>query len=285
MPPPARVAYTKFFNGFTLVKTMHTALPNSRCQTGFTLAEVLITLGIIGVVAAMTLQPLIAKYQEKVLLNQLQTAYNIIYNATSRLLDEESTTIKDFGTTPEEGFGVYQDKIEKYLKIIKICQANTNSKNDCNPDKIKIFNKENGDFSIDNYDTVSRLKTYVLSNGMKILFLREAGQCAVKSNFTYDSSLYDGPPYGTYGLGCGGFYVDVNGNKNPNTVGKDIFLFYLVQDGVIPAGMPQEYVWIQQFSSGGQYNYDRVTAWALFNKNMDYLRCDGLDWDGKKTCK
>lgn len=37
---------------------------------GFTLAEVLITLGIIGIVAAMTLPAIVSKYQEKVLVER-----------------------------------------------------------------------------------------------------------------------------------------------------------------------------------------------------------------------
>ena len=41
-------------------------------RIGFTLAEVLITLGIIGVVAAITLPALIQKQQEKILVNQLK---------------------------------------------------------------------------------------------------------------------------------------------------------------------------------------------------------------------
>lgn len=42
---------------------------------GFTLAEVLITLGIIGVVAAMTLPTLISNYQKSVALNRLKQTY------------------------------------------------------------------------------------------------------------------------------------------------------------------------------------------------------------------
>ncbi len=47
---------------------------------GFTLAEVLITLGIIGVVAAMTLPALITKHQKKVFATRVKQAYSIVSN-------------------------------------------------------------------------------------------------------------------------------------------------------------------------------------------------------------
>ena len=50
-------------------------------KTGFTLAEVLITLGIIGVVAAMTLPTVITNVQKKVVENQLKVFNTTINNA------------------------------------------------------------------------------------------------------------------------------------------------------------------------------------------------------------
>lgn len=47
-------------------------------KKAFTLAEVLITLGIIGIVAAMTLPALIGKYQKNQTLTQLKKAYTEI---------------------------------------------------------------------------------------------------------------------------------------------------------------------------------------------------------------
>ena len=50
-------------------------------KAAFTLAEVLITLGIIGVVAALTLPTVINKAQSMILKNQFKKAYSTFYNA------------------------------------------------------------------------------------------------------------------------------------------------------------------------------------------------------------
>lgn len=254
-------------------------------KKGFTLAETLITLAIVGVVAAVIMPAVISAYSEKVLINQLQVAYNIVLNSTMRLMnDEQVVSVKQFAETPEESFLVYQNKLRNYLNVVKICQANSMWANACNTEKIALFNENSGSFIVDNYDVISRLGTFVLDNGMKIMFKEGSGKCSLKSNFTYDDA-YNGSGGGTYGWACGAFYIDVNGNKAPNTVGKDIFLFYLVQDGVIPAGLKQESIWTQQFSSRGEYKYSNVAAWVLYNKNMDYLKCSGLSWEGAHSCK
>lgn len=55
-------------------------------KTAFTLAEVLITLGIIGIVAAMTMPALINKTQDKVLETQRKKAENSLANGYKRIL-------------------------------------------------------------------------------------------------------------------------------------------------------------------------------------------------------
>lgn len=55
----------------------------------FTLAEVLITLGIIGVVAALTLPSLIQKYQEQVLENQLKKMYSTISQGIQKAMADD----------------------------------------------------------------------------------------------------------------------------------------------------------------------------------------------------
>ena len=57
---------------------------NKLRRCAFTLAEVLITLGIIGVVAALTMPTLIAKHQKQVFVNRVKQTYSIVSNRVWR---------------------------------------------------------------------------------------------------------------------------------------------------------------------------------------------------------
>ena len=52
-----------------------------KMKKGFTLAEVLITLGIIGVVASMTLPAVISKNNDKIIISNLKKSYSVIQQA------------------------------------------------------------------------------------------------------------------------------------------------------------------------------------------------------------
>lgn len=58
-------------------------------EEAFTLAEVLITLGVIGVVAAMTMPSLVANYQKKVWVNQLKKTVSVMNQAFQKMLADD----------------------------------------------------------------------------------------------------------------------------------------------------------------------------------------------------
>ena len=75
-----------FFDKVHSLFTTH----NSLKRPAFTLAEVLITLGIIGVVAAMTMPSLIQNYQRHVWLTQLKKSYSVLTNGFKAMLAEDN---------------------------------------------------------------------------------------------------------------------------------------------------------------------------------------------------
>lgn len=83
---------------------------------GFTLAEVLITLGIIGVVAAITIPSIITNYKKKVTVNKVKKFYSIMSQATySSIADNGSMEYWEGFTSTHNGKEL-QYWFDKYLK-------------------------------------------------------------------------------------------------------------------------------------------------------------------------
>ncbi len=98
--------------------------PSLKRKAAFTLAEVLITLGIIGVVAAMTMPSLVVNYQKKQTAVRLKRFYSIMNQAILRWQQDEglipedirfsSDTIKNGANTEKW----YNETIGKYIQSI-----------------------------------------------------------------------------------------------------------------------------------------------------------------------
>ena len=85
-------------------------------KKGFTLAEILITLSIIGVVSALTLPNLSSGYSKQVTATQLSKAINTLENANALALQENYVTDLTFIS----GNHYYYDAIKDVLKSIKL---------------------------------------------------------------------------------------------------------------------------------------------------------------------
>lgn len=89
---------------------------------GFTLAEVLITLGIIGVVAAMTMPTLIANHQKKQVGVNLSKFYSIMSQAVLRWQEDEGLIAGDYKFSDKSGAALanwYNTSIGKYIQTVK----------------------------------------------------------------------------------------------------------------------------------------------------------------------
>ena len=85
---------------------------------GFTLAEVLITLGIVGVVAAMTIPNVVKNYKAIVLRSQLNKAYSSFAQATQMILTQEFDNTNQFENISVSEFLIY---LQKYMKKAVKC--------------------------------------------------------------------------------------------------------------------------------------------------------------------
>ena len=90
-------------------------------RMGFTLAEVLITLGIIGIVASMTIPTLVGKYRKQVVVTRMQKFYSSFNQAIklSELDNGEMSTWNMMGggnyNTPEGSIEFFNNYLKKYM--------------------------------------------------------------------------------------------------------------------------------------------------------------------------
>ena len=218
-------------------------------KCAFTLAEVLITLGIIGVVAAMTLPVLVNKYQEKVTVSKVKKFYSTMNQVLLM-------SIKDNGYPSEWSISDGQNsttakQLAQYLiphmKIIKDCGVNSGC--------LKYTSKAkflDGNISNINYDTDNRYYKIILADNSYIWFRSSTPYC-----------INDAPAYYTIKNTCFSIFFDINGYKPPNTIGKDIFGSAIDKDGKIDLDIADCTKTSKGWGCGG---------YILINSNMNYLK-------------
>lgn len=109
--------------GFTLAGATHADTPPVHAKVGFTLAEVLITLGIIGVVAAMTLPALNANIRKKTTTARLKTFYSTMKQMLL-LAEDNYGSVNDWDTSLP-----YPEFLERYfLAFLKGSKGSVNNK-------------------------------------------------------------------------------------------------------------------------------------------------------------
>ena len=230
-------------------------------KQAFTLAEVLITLTIVGVIAALTIPNLMQKYTEQATVKKVQKFYSTLSNAYN-LASKENGSAYEWGLTgenTESSIIVYERLFKPYFKIVKDCGIK-NTGNCITNDRYKYYN----DTLASSYAGGAYYKV-TLADGASVFF----------APHITGSTLYIF------------IYYDINGPKAPNQFGKDLFEFDFVNGGVVPAGIqkgkyasrPFEAACTNKTQSGSG-----CAAWIIYKGNMDYLHCDGLDWN-KNSCK
>lgn len=181
----------------------------------FTLAEVLITLGIIGVVAAMTIPALISNYNERVTVTKVKKMYSVLSQAVKLAMVENGEVNQwDLGDTynieSAEKLWLY---LKPHLRIAHECGDNK----DCYSSAgVKSLSGNNYGA---NYNDDTKYFKLITADG-SVLWFRTGSKCST--------------PEGGYQNHCGIIWYDIDGVKGANTFGKDIFVFVLLADGVVP---------------------------------------------------
>lgn len=179
----------------------------------FTLAEVLITLGIIGVVASLTVPILINNINDAQTKSGVKEAYSILSQAMTNAYRENGNTITGLASN----HSTFKDIFKPYLSYIKDCSSNaitdgcwiTQNYKDATP-WVAVETSQNAGL--------------ILKNGMLLYFRLHSSNCL----YTDGNSI---------NWRCGFIEVDINGFKGPNRTGMDTFPFSLQDGSVKPFGI------------------------------------------------
>lgn len=188
-------------------------------KKAFTLAEVLITLGIIGVVASLTLPDIKQGVDAKANMAALQKTYSTLQQATNMAISEHENPIYwDMKDNSTPSINKVYSYYKPYFKMMRECPNQPG----CWGYPTRYLNKT---IYWNAHDTSWYQYAFTFTDGVSVLIdIYPASQ--LQSNFGIDVN-YDAAV----------FFVDVNSEKNPNIIGKDIFAFVVTERGMVPAGM------------------------------------------------
>lgn len=257
-------------------------------KVGFSLAEVLLALTIIGVIAAMTIPTLVTNIQERIIITRLQKVYVeldkayqaavLTYGKPSRWgFTTNSTADKDTGNhNLEDVFW------ERMLPFMKYVSYDPSANQALEGKKWNIYHLWDKTLAPNRF-----LPSVQMEDGVYFTpFWTHSFNCK-SGNFSNETNA------------CGTFAVDLNGISGPNVEGRDVFHFILTQDGIVPTG--------DRKAENKELNFKEYcvkpdkkpqgrgcAAWVIYNSNMDYLRCgcklnenneeECLGWDEKLKC-
>lgn len=171
---------------------------------GFTLAEVLITLGIIGIVAVLLVPSIIENTQKRVALNRYKVFYRDFTNAVEMFMQDNS--ISSFSETPLADKELSLSERREYF-VNNFLKKYLSGSDGEFPTISEKFMTNGGVSTIKPY--------YITSKGVAVGF----GDSMWDSLFTV--------------------YFDINGQKGPNKIGTDAFRFYFYPQTSVPQGAYQ----------------------------------------------
>lgn len=249
----------------------------NKLKNGFTLAEVLITLGVIGVVSAITIPTLIQKQHEAQRLTQFKkavSAFNQAYlqmtldydqlhtwglkNTDTGEKDENGNTIKDRSSSQ-----LIMQRLIKYYNGAEFVEVGTNE-----GDWYTLSGKPM--FVPNIQDT--EYHAFKVNDGT-IIHSAWTQQCSKPDDI------------------CWSIWI-VFPKKGKMLVGKDIFYFDVNSvKGLVPAlsigtgnlNIVANHCTTQDVNDSN--NGKGCAGWIMANGNMDYLHCDDLSFDSKTKCK
>ena len=234
----------------------------SKCKA-FTMAEILLVMGIIGIIGALSLPKLKDNIDERTLVSSTKKLTVDLQDSYTEMISRWNEPDSWFDTDVESGTATstFAEKWFKSLAVSKQCNTGA------------------GCFSSNTtLDTDTSYYKAILKNGASVAFNIDAS-----SNINLGSSCMITT---AYPCAYGKLYVDVNGqDSGPNADGYDIFGYTFSNNGVEPNGYTDNYS-VNVATSENSIGKINNTAWVVKAGNQDYNKCADIDWANHQlTCK
>ena len=251
--------------GMTLTNFLFTAHKRRLTKFAFTLAETLVVMGIIGVVAALTIPNLNQSTGDREKVAKVKKIYANLEDAFGRaqaVYGPYDEWYDGFDSSDDESRNTrFAERMLEFMKVSKNCGleetgcwASTN-----------VVDYEGNDVDEVSYDD-HPLKEYnvILSDGTSMSFYAvDIGR------IRFD---IDGPNKGKNAQGIDIFDVTVDtSDTNDASCGE------MKKNQIYPSTCPDQWT--------GAIDKNYTTGWVIQNGNLDYLKCDDLNWETKTSCK
>lgn len=240
-------------------------------KKAFTLAEVLITLAVVGVIAGFVVPRIKTKIEEA-------TTVALVRQVYAELNNSYQAAIKKYGPPQYWGLQESANVVDKAGNLFGY-HPSENA-----PWKMLLegLKAEDIDGKVSAYQPKALHGIYGMVNKARPIFKFENGVSAL-----YPATVASSTCNKKYGTSkylqnvCGDIKVDINGDAPPNTVGKDVFVFYYTKYNIIPLGYVEDTARpISKFcnrNSEENLNGHSCSSWVIYKGNMDYLRKD-IKW-------
>lgn len=238
-------------------------------KNAFTLAEMLLVIGLIGIVATLTIPPILNNTEDREAVSSVRKAYASLKEAHMRAIAVYGP-LENWSSGALKTNDLYANRLLEFLTVIKDCV--TDSTKTCYTGKLSGGT--------------------ILGGGQASLILADGTSIRFDMTDTVTTESLLSATINKRGR----IIVDLDGHaKGTNVVGKDVFYFYILEDGSFVANSPKLY-------NAGYNNpcvkdtvgYVAAEAWIVEKGNMDYLKTsncttcpDGttLTWNDQIRCK
>lgn len=188
-----------------------------KVNKGFSLGEILIALGVIGIVAALSIKIMFYNVQDKQYKAQLRKTYEILRATQEKIMiNYGGNMLKAMNSCANIDSECLRDLFKSNLKYVSECDVSTSYGN-CHPNLVLYYNGTTADSSYR-----GNRAGLILNDGTGLIWKVDSQNCSLARN--------------TFTNACGWITIDLNGLTPPNKWGADIFNFIIYSDQLLPLG-------------------------------------------------